>query len=373
MELGFDIDQVKLNDVVQAIGKLNLNSVLAATGFGALYEGLKDIMGAADTTATNMNMFNAVTGLSSQKMEQWSRYAQRFGVGADVVGNSLESLQKKVINAKLQGDYSFVKPMMAVNQFLAPKDQIDPYKDLDNKFVLLNKITMALQKMPSDLRASTIGWFGLNEQLLAVKSFDGANNIPVPTQDQIDAVMKYKYAWTTAGQSMQQVFMDIAADYAPALTDLGNRVNSLAMSLHGMGYSLRDVTDFLLGLVALNTPLGRLLYILYMILTHIKEIQGFKDKTVNHIQKIANEFAPHDSLLNKQLKEYNLNSLGQLFNQAGLMNTIGAVSRGTSSQSVQQHNTITILANDIKDLETKFTHFLQASLTKAFYQNSSNH
>lgn len=268
MYLGFKADTVKLNEFVHAVGELNLGSVLASLGVKELYDGLKHIMDVADKSAVQMNLFGAETGLSAQKMQQWTYYAERMGVSGESVTNALTGLQKKMTGLKLGTDSSLLTPLYLLNQAGANITNLD----LENPFTFLEKALHGLQKVNPELRTTIANMLGINEQLLAIKSFAGADGILVPSQAQTQEVLAFHKAWAAVGQTMNQVFTDLAATYAPDLTNLGNALTTGFEKLHEWRESLRPIAEIVSGIASLFVPWLRIPYIIYMITTHLREL-----------------------------------------------------------------------------------------------------
>ena len=189
MELGFDVDQVKLSDVVQSIGKLNFNSILAAAGFAGVVDGLKNIMDVASQVTENMFKFSTITGMSSQTMQQWSQYAQKMGAGADLVQNSLSQLQLFKTQFETGNlDPGFIKGILTVNQVLTRLKLPNlTTEDLKNPPVMLEKITEAMSHLDKATARTFLSYLHLSDELLLVKSFKGADDL-TPTNEQINSI-----------------------------------------------------------------------------------------------------------------------------------------------------------------------------------------
>jgi hypothetical protein len=364
--LGFDVDQVKLNDVVQAIGKLNLNSVLAAVGVGALVDGLKQVMDVGSQLTEPMYQFNKETGLSAQKMQQWKEYAERMGVSGDVVTSSLEGLQKKMAAMKF-GDSSLLSGIYLLQQAGAKINQ----SDLNNPFSFLSKATEGLQKIKPELRTYVAGLLGLNDQILLLKNFNGADLIPVPTEEQVVAIRKYNAAWSAVGQTLQLLAVDIAGQLSPDLNELGNDLTFWGQALNNIKEYIRPVIELTWGLyvaleaIATGNPFGLLLTSLAMILLHLHQIGDAARMAGEWIRHIYGPEGVAEGLKRKR----DINRSVDSFVKVG----IGNFERGARSAQIAQHNTITIIAHNIEDIEHKFVAFMEKTIAKSFYQNSANY
>ena len=130
-----------------------------------------------------------------------------------------------------------------------------------------------------------------------------------------------------------------------------------------MGFSLRDVVDFIIGLVALSTPLGRLVYILYMISTHMKEIESFSKKAGNWVHKQVQEISPTSADLHRNsfgLENLTFGKLSELFNLYFPKNGVQA-----SSRAVTMSNTFNISSNHPHEVAKHVSDALKHSLNKS--------
>ncbi len=346
MELGFDVDQVKLNDVVQSIGKLNFNSVLAGLGVAGLVDGLKNVMEIGAGLTEPMYQFGKETGLSSQKMQQWTEYAQKLGVKGDVVSTSLSGLQKKMAAIQF-GDSSLLNGIYLLQQAGAKINE----SDLKDPFSFLSKATEGLQKIKPELRTYVAGLLGLNEQILLIKSFKGAELLPAPTSQQVQSIRDYASAWAGVGIMMRQVITDISADLAPDLKNLGDLAHEILSRMHEDAKNLRGVLESIVGVIALVTgPLAQLGFIVAEIALHLKDIQKF-ESGLGGLRLPTAGFATVPTV--------NTGALGSAV--------------GKAVNSITHNNTITIIAHNIEDLEHKVAAFFEKTIAKSFYQNSQNY
>lgn len=351
MELGLDVDQVKINDVVNSLGKLNFNSVLGAIGVGALVDGLKEIMTVGQQLTEPLYRFNKETGLSAQRLAQWTEFAHKAGVQGDVVEQSLGGLQKKMAAIQF-GDTSLLSGIYLLQQAGAKITQ----QDLNDPFTFLSKATEGLQRIKPELRTYVAGLLGLNEQILLLKSFNGADVMPAPTTDQINKIRDYTASWTQFGIIAKQVITDIAAEFAPSLEYLGNVGTKVFNSLHQDSSQLKLGLEEWVGIISLALgPWTQLGFVIAEIAIHLKDIVGTSKKA----------FSGAGGLLNNYLTGAQNNILAPI----GLAPYIG----NDGSKHVTQHNAITIIAHNIEDLEHKVSAFFEKTIAKSFYQNSRNY
>lgn len=352
MALGFDVDQVKLNDVVQSIGKLNVNSVLAGFGVAGLVDGLKQVMEIGTGLTEPLYQFGQETGLNKQKMQQWTEYAIKMGASGDLISNSLTGLQKKMAALKF-GDTSLLSGIYLLQQAGAKINQTD----LNNPVNFFEKAVEGLKKIDPSLKTYVAGLLGLQDQVILLKNLKDSDVLPASTEEQIEALHKYSSEWNQVGIEVKQVVTDLASQFAPSLEYLGNVGNKVFSELHKNSSQLRLGVEEWVGIIALATgPLGQIGFIIAEIALHLKDIKSLS----------VGAFTGAKGLLNNYLTSAQNNLLAPI----GLAPHIGAAS---GSGGVNQQNTITIIAHNIEDLEHKVAAFFEKTIAKSFYQNSQNY
>lgn len=349
VELGFHADTIKLNEFAQLLGRLNLSSVLASFGVKELYDGLKDIMSIGERTAMGMNLFGKETGLSAQKMTQWTKYAEQMGVSGDAVSSALTTLQKKSAGLKSGLDSSLLTPLYMLNQAGSGITNAD----LDNPFVFLEKAIKGLQKVNPELKTTIAGMLGINEQLLAIKSFGDANLLPAISPEQVNALLKYHKVWTDLSQTISMFFTNLASEYAPDLQSFGEALVGMGKNISQNVVEFRAWFEVLTGFAALFVPFLRLPYVLYMIATHFREISDAAKSAWEWVDKIAHAYAPAN--------------VGASLRQ-GFDNFVGGGNSSSSSKQISQTNTFHITSNNPQEVGKKVHDVIRDLLSDAQYQ-----
>ena len=80
-----------------------MSSLLNAVGLDGLYEGIKKIMEVSDRTALSINNFADQTGQSAQEFQKWSKFAEQFGLDANIIGQSIETLEDNIMGLRMTG------------------------------------------------------------------------------------------------------------------------------------------------------------------------------------------------------------------------------------------------------------------------------
>jgi len=156
-ELGFKADTMKLKDFGKAVTELNMSSIIAATGFGAVYEGAKKLVGLADDMALGINNFGLQTGQSTQEIQKWNAMADQAGVSAGTIAASIGTLQDEVFRMKFTGEGSNVWAMLG----------LDPTHVTD-KFALLKMLHDRLHGMSVDQQRWFTEQLGMSTEMLNI-------------------------------------------------------------------------------------------------------------------------------------------------------------------------------------------------------------
>lgn len=275
VELGFKADTIKLNEVAQLIGRLNLSSVLASFGVKELYDGLRDIMEIGEKTAMGMNLFGKETGLSAQQMTQWTRYAEEMGVSGDAVSAALTTLQKKATGLKSGLDSSLLTPLYMLNQAGAGITNAD----LDNPFTFLEKAIKGLQNVNPALKTTIAGMLGINEQLLALKSFKDANTINVLSENDVKSLMEYHKSVVELGNTWKNIWEEMAASMAPTLDGLAMFAEQITNAIKGSEKLAQDLKYFMIGVAAAiafaTGPIGALTFLVVSLLALVGQLEHY--------------------------------------------------------------------------------------------------
>lgn len=219
-ELGFKEDVTKLNDFIGMVGNLDMQSIFAAAGLGALYTATKKLMTISSDTAMEMRNFTVETGLSSQKMKSWSNAAESVGVAGNTVADTLKHIQMVQAKFKMnQPDEGFIQGIYLLNEY--GKAGIDIY---DDAFLMQEKIVKGLDKMDSSQKRNVLSLMGINEQMLRFyndqTAFSERNKRIVPDKESVNNIMEYWKELKKLGQDLKILFTGIGDALSIWLTPL---------------------------------------------------------------------------------------------------------------------------------------------------------
>ena len=108
-KVGFLWDSLKLKELVNIIGNLNVSTIGAAIGLGKLGEVVDNVLKDTQQTAISLQGLVAETGVEEKFAYQWRVIAKEFGSTADEADNVINSISK-VRMAILNGDVASARP-----------------------------------------------------------------------------------------------------------------------------------------------------------------------------------------------------------------------------------------------------------------------
>lgn len=210
MELGFQSDMTELNDFIGAIGKLDMTSLMAATGLGGLYEVTKMVMGIATDTAMEMNKFGVITGMSSQKMKAWENAAQKAGTAGGSLTSAIKNIQ--MIQTLMKRGVVNQDFLAALNLLNTVGADVDPYDDM---FTILEKMRAVWGDIADGSKRDILNLMGANEELSLFLSasediYELRNKSAVANQADVE---KLVHTWSQ--------IKDIATNFGTVMTKAG--------------------------------------------------------------------------------------------------------------------------------------------------------
>jgi len=226
-ELGFKSkDDTKLQDFIKSIGDLSLKSVASVFGVTKLYEGLYKIMEIADQTALGMYLFSSQTGMSAQKMQQWSNLAGQMGVSAEDVISSVKRLQDGVARMRLTGEGAQGWMLLG----------IDPTTAKDS-FELLSRVREAIKSLSPEYQRLALQQVGLSESMLSMMKVSddmwaSSGKLIKNTDEQTEALMRNHGAWAKLKAEWRILLADLGTALAPFLEVIARVLDWIVASVH---------------------------------------------------------------------------------------------------------------------------------------------
>jgi len=206
VELGFmsGEDGKKLNDFVRGIGELDLASIAAVLEVGALYEILRKMTVQAVEAGQAVRNFGIQTGLSTDKMQQWTQFAEQMGASGDDVVSALKAIQMQQARIRT-GMGGNAAPFAALGVSVT-----------DEPFKVLDALREKYKNLRPDLQRLINSEFGLSDSMLNVLKASDAQRAALDknrflNKDQLEALNDLNRQYIILRQAIYNLSNAIAA------------------------------------------------------------------------------------------------------------------------------------------------------------------
>lgn len=156
VQLGFKGDNSKLKDFISGMGELNMSSVLATLGVGAVGTAFVTLAEKAAKAGQELRNYQLQTGQSAKDMQQWSMVAEQMGVDAGTAEASFRALQKAITQVK------FGQGNIAPFQMLGVDPRNKPMKEV------MADIHDAIKRLDPATASMILQMMGVDESMLNV-------------------------------------------------------------------------------------------------------------------------------------------------------------------------------------------------------------
>ena len=191
--LGIKADQRTLKDFISGMGDLNLSSVMAGLGVGAVGTALGNLLLKASEFGQMMKNFTAETGQSAVELQKWSNFAEQLGVEADTVMGSMKGLQAAITAIKLGGGNIAPFQMLGIDP--RGKTMVE----------ILKELGPILAQLDPAIARHALSMMGIDEAMIPVLKAYAANAEAVENQihlneQEIETLARLKQALTELKQ-----------------------------------------------------------------------------------------------------------------------------------------------------------------------------
>jgi len=222
IELGFKADTAKLKDFIHAVGDLNMTSIMSSLGLGALYEATQKIANVADTAAMKLYNFHQQTGLPTDSLQQFSRFAEQMGASQDAVESYIRSLQDLKENYRMGNPlatYAVERVGLDVNRL----DNLNYVQDKLRKFYTgaapdIDKLRVA-QELHSE---SVLGAYKASEKL-----WQSQFKLDIIRPEELESIKTQHRAWSSLRQEWVVIAAQIQTQLEPMAMALAKVLESI--------------------------------------------------------------------------------------------------------------------------------------------------
>ena len=217
--LRFDADTTKLNEFVKMVGELNMSSIMAGLGVGALFDVSKKWLDSTRETAMDMMTFQNLTGISAQQMKAWSNAAEMAGVKAGAFESSIGKLQEALYQVSLGArDDGLLQAFHILRQY-AHSD----ISEKDSVFVQYEKIRKAWAQIPQQFRRSVIEGFHMDDSMVNMMMAPDSiwekrlDQHAIIKPEEIARMAELNAQWKELGIELTNIGKTYATNIAPAI------------------------------------------------------------------------------------------------------------------------------------------------------------
>ena len=232
MELGFHADTMKLNDFVRSVGELNMSSIIAGGSLAGLVDGAKNLLEGTAGLARDMRMFGTETGLSSERMNSWSKAAEQIGLKGDVVESSLRRIRDVQSNLNTNGQ---VDPMFMRAIAILDMHGAGITGPLENAFTQVKKAQSVFKDLTVDQQMAVSKQMFGNIQMMDFLSegkdfWDKIDKHATISQQDIQTMKELNAEWAQFSQNLVIAGNKFATEVAPAVKEIIAELNSFVNS-----------------------------------------------------------------------------------------------------------------------------------------------
>lgn len=227
VELFFKADNIKLKDFITSVGSLNMSSILATLGLGAMFDALNKVMSVGEKAATPINQFSDLTGQSTEKMQAWNIQAEEMGASANLAGSTVNGLVQSIKRLQLTGEGSGGWMLLG----------IDPTKYSDY-FELLKDVMGRLVGKTKEEQSLLLNQIGLSQEWLiplsnAEKFQKGINEQLTIGKESLERMREFHASNVRLGHDLEIIWTNIASAIEPFVNKLANLADTIAKLTQG--------------------------------------------------------------------------------------------------------------------------------------------
>ncbi len=206
---------------------------------GAIYA-LERLMSSSAQQGAGLMNFNALTGLSTQALQEWQYAARQAGVSSEELTGSVKGVQNAMTNMLLG------KGAPEGMAMLANKVGFDEKKARDT-FYVMKKLQEFAKSAPPDISSNLMKSFGLNEGVISAMQRnmfrdDIFKNAPKYSQAQIVQLDKVNSAWANLGQKIEMAMGKFTAKHGMQLISDLEKITPQVLKLVEALVTLADKT-----------------------------------------------------------------------------------------------------------------------------------
>ena len=220
---GGDSAKKTFQEVDKGINKIKGSSLAAKAAIVGVIYSLQRMSSSSANLGTSLNQFASSTGLSTKKLQEWQYAGQQFGISAEAIQSSVESVQGVVAKWRL-GEST----PAGMSQLLKLTDW-DPNR-AEDIFYTLSKLQELAQKTRTDIGKEWVTSFGAGALFAGMKEgnvFTEKNfkRAPIYGDQEIKNLAKVNAGWKNFFQRFNMSVGRLNAKFGPKLIGDLNKIS----------------------------------------------------------------------------------------------------------------------------------------------------
>lgn len=252
---GADTTGKALGGVTKKMDEIREASLLTKAAIAGVVIGFERLTGFASQAGMDLYKFNTVTGLSTDKLQEWQYAAMRFDVTGEEVSSTIKGIQSAMTSMKLTGNAPSGLGL------LAAKVGFDT-KRIDDTFYVLSKVQQFVKTAPISLANEVAKSFGLSEnmiQMLRVADLakDKLSKTDVISKDEIGRLVEINKLWKDFWFGLRTIGIKaVAKDGKIIVEELYNAFKLLRDAYRFVDDLVSKFSELKLVIVAIGLVLG---------------------------------------------------------------------------------------------------------------------
>lgn len=279
-----------LSGVSDGLGSIKSMSLEAkAAILGAVYA-FERMMTSSSKTGTELQNFNALTGISTQDLQKWQYAGRQVGLTNEEIAGSFKSVQS--VMGGLQMGKMPEGMAYLTNQLAKHGVQFDPAKALkDTQYAMQKFQQFALTETNVSLRNWALKSMGLSEGMIAGMTRNAFNptafaKAPAYSEKEIASLGQANAAWTNLGTKIEMAFGHFNAKHGVQLVNDLTKITTQVIKLVEQFLRLTEVLHLFQGIGKVVEATTKVLESANWLLggqgkgKSLKELQGHYEKNI---------------------------------------------------------------------------------------------
>lgn len=232
---GADSSGKAIKGIGEGLKGVKSTSLEAKAAILGLMYGFERLMSASGQMGTNMQNFNALTGVSARDLQQWQYAMRQAGGSADEATTSIKAVQNAMEMVNIGKDVP--AGLARIGQLTGGVSPKEAREAAENPMAMMRRLREYAEKEQDiALRNINLKSMGLSETMIAGLTrgkFDdkNLNRAPLVSDKEIKNLVAVDVAWTNLGMKIQRAMDHFTAKHGMSITDDISRITDKVILL----------------------------------------------------------------------------------------------------------------------------------------------